>query len=431
MATLVVLMPFLGVGMWYLGSLWSMYAAVPPFLQPIVMGMSFILVCMALAAIVGLLLVFLTVCGITLDAQRARLARNALPERVRSRRSWQALATTVRLASLRAAAGPGPRQASQRSKNAAHEWSWNDAWQKAAGARKRRKEDVAQDKLDIGGFILRGASPVVVCVCWATLAFENYVFFFLALPYFELNRYCHVLVLIPTVYVGFMIYFHYAQTLLSSPGHPAPCGEAACAEVEGLPAPAEAEGKAKWCTHCNAWKPPRCHHCRICRRCVLKMDHHCMFVNNCVGRDNYRHFVLLLFYIVFALIVFGLCLIPQVLGIFGDQRESAFQRSLVLVGFAIAVLATVMLGPFFWYHSQCVLRNETTLERMKRDQVESPLKRGKFNSKAEPAEALVSYSRSPLENYSEVFGMPPVWSRAAIECAFGLLTSRRCAKRSA
>ena len=29
------------------------------------------------------------------------------------------------------------------------------------------------------------------------------------------------------------------------------------------------------CKKCQMPKPPRAHHCSICRRCVLKMDHHC------------------------------------------------------------------------------------------------------------------------------------------------------------
>ncbi|OZC08972.1 DHHC zinc finger domain protein [Onchocerca flexuosa] len=28
------------------------------------------------------------------------------------------------------------------------------------------------------------------------------------------------------------------------------------------------------CTRCESYRPPRAHHCRICRRCVRKMDHH-------------------------------------------------------------------------------------------------------------------------------------------------------------
>ncbi|KAF8431360.1 DHHC palmitoyltransferase-domain-containing protein, partial [Terfezia claveryi] len=35
------------------------------------------------------------------------------------------------------------------------------------------------------------------------------------------------------------------------------------------------KGVGRWCKKCEAWKPPRCHHCRKCGRCVLRMDHHC------------------------------------------------------------------------------------------------------------------------------------------------------------
>lgn len=29
------------------------------------------------------------------------------------------------------------------------------------------------------------------------------------------------------------------------------------------------------CRRCNAFKPRRAHHCSVCRRCIIKMDHHC------------------------------------------------------------------------------------------------------------------------------------------------------------
>lgn len=27
----------------------------------------------------------------------------------------------------------------------------------------------------------------------------------------------------------------------------------------------------RYCDKCSSYKPPRAHHCRVCRRCVLKM----------------------------------------------------------------------------------------------------------------------------------------------------------------
>jgi len=54
------------------------------------------------------------------------------------------------------------------------------------------------------------------------------------------------------------------------------------------------------CEKCESDKPPRAHHCILCKTCILKRDHHCYLVGNCIGFYNQRYFVVLTFYALFG-----------------------------------------------------------------------------------------------------------------------------------
>lgn len=48
------------------------------------------------------------------------------------------------------------------------------------------------------------------------------------------------------------------------------------------------------CPECIIKRPPRSRHCQTCDRCVEKFDHHCPWINNCIGARNLGFFYLFL-----------------------------------------------------------------------------------------------------------------------------------------
>ncbi|KAG4127369.1 hypothetical protein ERO13_D10G212000v2 [Gossypium hirsutum] len=96
--------------------------------------------------------------------------------------------------------------------------------------------------------------------------------------------------------------------------------------------------QSKYCDKCAAYKPPRTHHCRVCKRCILRMDHHCLWINNCVGYWNYKAFFNLILYATIGSI------------------HSSLACGLMMLALSVT------LGTLLGWHIYLITHNMTTIE---------------------------------------------------------------------
>ena len=146
--------------------------------------------------------------------------------------------------------------------------------------------------------------------------------------------------------------------------------------------------KGAWCDTCDLPKPARSKHCSLCNACCEKFDHHCVWVNACVGLHNYKWFIL------FLLLHSMICIYGLVIGYyiachlidegdlwnkwyFNQQGQKFRATTMILIQylnsvyemFSIVVflcaIVTFMLLAFLFYHTYLVKVDRTTNEQVK------------------------------------------------------------------
>lgn len=102
----------------------------------------------------------------------------------------------------------------------------------------------------------------------------------------------------------------------------------------------------KWCSTCQNYRSPVTLHCGNCETCVHNFDHHCIWLNNCISKNNYSAFV------VYVVLMLGNCYfgVFSVVDLFFISRRinkihiGIFFGILALVIILGAVFTTILVG---------------------------------------------------------------------------------------
>lgn len=162
-----------------------------------------------------------------------------------------------------------------------------------------------------------------------------------------------------------------------------------------------ADGRHRFCVHCNVFKPDRAHHCSSCRECVLGMDHHCPFTgNSCIGLWNRKFFVLFLYYATLSCVLVAFLTPRAILRRLIELEEQPSTPSIVgvillMMGYVLCALHAVALAPFSLFHTYLILKNRTTIENQ---ELMLPLH----------SDVLRRLDRGWLNNWKGVFGPRPL-----------------------
>ncbi|XP_057732805.1 probable protein S-acyltransferase 15 [Arachis stenosperma] len=191
-----------------------------------------------------------------------------------------------------------------------------------------------------------------------------------------------------TILASFSI-FSFFVCVLSDPGH---IPSSYVPDVEGQGS-AKDNAERKKCDKCYGYKPPRTHHCRVCKKCVLKMDHHCLWINNCVGYWNYKAFFVFTSYATLASIH---SMILFICSVFLMDKGSSSKMFYVMYGTMAIGLTTTLLTLFGW-HVYLILHNMTTIEYYEG-------KRAKWLAMKSGQSYRHPFNISPYKNITSVLG---------------------------
>eukprot|EP01090_Pellita_catalonica_P008660 TRINITY_DN1974_c0_g1_i5.p1 TRINITY_DN1974_c0_g1~~TRINITY_DN1974_c0_g1_i5.p1 ORF type:complete len:609 (+),score=50.71 TRINITY_DN1974_c0_g1_i5:69-1895(+) len=126
-----------------------------------------------------------------------------------------------------------------------------------------------------------------------------------------------------------------------------------------------------FCATCLVHRPFRAKHCSVCNRCVCRFDHHCQWINNCVGyQNNHMFFFLMVSFLVshFLFAVFIYLYVTThyewngLIGIFGWGVNLYMKETMLCWLFAYNCIWIAWESSIFYMQVVCMWKNLTSVE---------------------------------------------------------------------
>ena len=146
------------------------------------------------------------------------------------------------------------------------------------------------------------------------------------------------------------------------------------------------------CPYCVVKKHKATRHCLICRRCVRQYDHHCKWINNCIGRNNTRFFIFMNIW------VFLECFACEGVGIWHlitNKREVDAKLSLLILFMIINFVMSVVISPVCFVTVRNSLKRRPRSIRIKR----LIIPRGINKDFLSDTESMLIYQQSDTTSY--------------------------------
>ena len=92
------------------------------------------------------------------------------------------------------------------------------------------------------------------------------------------------------------------------------------------------------------------------------MDHHCKFLNNCIGYRNYKYFIVFLFYASVSLIFLLVTMIEGFSFYFHEYTWESINCKLFVAGYIYIFSIFIGVIDLYIYHLSVIFKGVTTIE---------------------------------------------------------------------